>query len=111
MASSIPAAEHLEAVSPLCARIKNAFTKDEIELIHYTYCCGIQPVIDIAPSSKLRVAFDNTYIECEALGSFKIYDDDTHSEAEKEDLVQIKICECEYSIKHAISNIVCFVPI
>ena len=103
----------VEELSPLCCRIKNAFTMDEIALIHKTYNHGINPHIEIIPNSKLKVEFDSNYIDCEALGAFTIYNDQKEQKNgnDKEDLVQIKISQSEYSLKHGISDIVCFVPI
>eukprot|EP01084_Bolivina_argentea_P055334 101451_1 len=115
MASLSSQSLHMEQISPLCVRIKNAFSKNEIKIIHSTYQSGIQPIMCINPTSKLKVKFDKKYIECEALGSFKIYNDENDEKDEKkgedkEDLVQINICESEYTKKHGIANVNCFIP-
>ena len=106
----------IEKLSPLCVRIKNAFTMDEIRLIRKTYNYGIQPMVDITPHCRLKVSFDHHYIDCETLGSVTIYNDEKERKEkeevkDKEELVQIKICESEYAIRNGISNVICFIPL
>merc|ERR550525_686220 len=69
-------------------------------------------MIDIQPHSKIKCEFDHRYIDCIALGSYTVYNDDTDRKDDDEsELIQLRICESEYSMKHSIANIECFVPL
>ena len=111
MAVQIPKTNTVEEISPLCIRIKNAFSKDEISLIHQCHQHAIKPKIEITPGSKVRASINHKYIDCIAMGSCTIYKDNIKNEDEKEELVQVKICESQYTKKHGISNTICFLPI
>eukprot|EP01084_Bolivina_argentea_P055333 101449_1 len=100
---------NIEELNPLCVRIKNAFTIDEIELIHATYQHAINPDIQINPNAQLKALFNNRYIECQSMSSFTIYNDKKDEKDNEEDLIEIKISQNDYSTKHGLSNIVCFV--
>lgn len=102
----------MEQISPLCVRIKNAFSSEDIKTIHSTFQLGTQPMIDIQPHAKIKCEFDHCYIDCIALGSFTIYNDDSKQNGvDKAELIQLRICESEYSKLHHIANIECFVPL
>lgn len=111
MAFQVSKNSTVEEISPLCIRIKNAFSKDEISLIHQCYQHAIKPKIEITPGSKVSASINHKYIDCIAMGSCTIYKDDIKNEDEKEELVQVKICESQYTKKHGISNTICFLPI
>ncbi len=104
--------EHLEELSPLCVRIRDAFNAEDIATIESTFRSGTQAMIDIQPNAKIKCTFDHCYIDCIALGSFIIYNDDSkEDEDDKEQLIQLRICESPYSTRHGIAGIECFVPL
>ena len=102
----------MEELSPLCVRIRNAFTKDDIATIHSAYRSGLELVVDVQPHAKLYCSFGCNYVGCTSLGSFTIHQqDDEKAGANSKELVRIKIDDSPYSVKHGISNIACTIPI
>merc|ERR1712032_1067198 len=111
MALKLSKTNTIDVISPLCIRIKNAFTQKEIRSIHECYAEGIKPTIDIAPGSKLKALMNEKFIDCVAMGACTNYRDNQKNEDEQEELVQIKISQTVYTQKHGIAETICFLPI
>ena len=94
--------ENILEVTPLCAKIKNLFTDNDIKCIHDTYKIGTKMVFKPKLNAKQQsVLFGNEYIPC-AITDNKIL---------QNGFINIQILSSNESKRQHIDNIQCAIPI